>query len=91
MELENKTIVAGELEHAEAEACPLVSPLVWRVPGFFSLAALPAAVSLAAPFFSLAGGLFALLSILFAPPRRGGLGLLGLIASVAGFTILRIQ
>lgn len=89
MESEKKTMVAGELDHVEVEACPLVSPLVWRVPGFFSLAAFPAAVSLGVSFFSLAGGLLALLSLLLAPPRRRGLGLLGLAASVASFTILR--
>lgn len=89
MEPESKALDGETSEHVEVEACPLVSPLVWRVPGFLSLAAFPAAVSVAAPFFSLAGGLLALLSILLAPPRRRGLGLLGLIASVASFIILR--
>ncbi len=91
MESEGKTLddKGHDRDGAETEACPLLSPLVWRVPGIFSLAAFPAAMTLGTLFFSLAGGLFALLSILLAPPRRRGLGLLGLAVSVAGFTILR--
>jgi len=91
MESEGKALDDRQLDQVENEACPLVSPLVWRVPGLLSLATFPAAVSLAAPFFSLAGGLLALLSVLLAPPRRRGLGLLGLVASVASFTILRVH
>jgi len=89
MEPESKALGDKAPEHEEIEVCPLVSPLVWRVPGFGSIAAFPAAISFAAPFFSLAGGLLALLSMLLSPPRRRGLGLLGLAASVASFVILR--
>lgn len=66
----------------EAVACPLDSPLSGRIPGLLALAALPAAVLLKPLFFSLAGGLLAVVSLLLAPAGCRCLGALGLLGAV---------
>lgn len=65
-------------------ACPLMSPLGARIPGLLSLAAVPAAILMNPFFFSLAGGLLAVISLLLSPPRRRYLGVAGLIGAVLG-------
>ena len=67
----------------EAEACPLMSPHLGRVPGSLAIAALPAAIFVNPMFFGLAGGLLGLLSILLSPPRCRMLGTVGLLGSIA--------
>ncbi len=47
-----KTAPGTAAPDAEEATCPLTSPLIGRVPGWLSLAAV------AAPFFSMAGALF---------------------------------
>lgn len=65
-----------------AEACPLASPVYGRVPGTLALAVAVAGVFTQPAFFSLAGGLLALLSLLLSPPRHRLLGIAGLVAAV---------
>ena len=66
----------------EAASCPLDSPLSGRIPGLLALAALPAALFLKPLFFSLAGGLLAVLSLLLAPSGCRCLGAMGLLGAV---------
>jgi hypothetical protein len=67
-----------------AVACALPSPLVARIPGVLSLVAAPAAVLVSPLFFSIAGGLLAVISLLLSPPRSRRLGMAGLLAAVVG-------
>ncbi len=68
-------------------ACPLVSPLIWYIPGLCSLVAVPAAIVVNPFFFGLAGGLLAGISLLLSPPHRRSLGVIGLIGAVAGASL----
>ena len=67
-----------------AAACSLASPLTAYIPGWLSLAAVPAAIVVNPFFFGLAGGLLAGISLLLSPPRCRSLGVIGLIGAVAG-------
>ncbi len=68
----------------DAATCPMASPLVARIPGLLSLAAVPAAMLVNPFFFGLAGGLLAGICLLLAPPRCHGIGVAGLIGAVVG-------
>jgi hypothetical protein len=65
-------------------ACPLASPLIGRVPGLLSVAAVPAAVFVNPLFFGLAGGLLAVISLLLSPAHCRCLGVVGLVGALAG-------
>jgi hypothetical protein len=67
-----------------AAACPLASPLIWYIPGLFSLVAVPAAIVVNPFFFGLAGSLLAGICLLLSPPHSRSLGVIGLIGAVAG-------
>jgi len=68
----------------EASSCPLVSPLIGRVPGVLALLAAFGAVVTHLPFFGVAGALLATISLLISPAGCRSLGLLGLLAAVGG-------
>jgi hypothetical protein len=80
----NETSSDTTQEDAAAVACPLASPFTARVPGLLSLAAVPAAMLVNPFFFSLAGGLLAVISLLLSPARCRRLGVAGLIGALAG-------
>jgi hypothetical protein len=82
-ETSRDTALAG----AAAAACPAASPLSARIPGLLSIAAVPAAIAVNPFFFGLAGGLLAGISLLLAPPRCHGLGVVGLIGAVVGGSV----
>lgn len=79
-------------DEGSVEACPLSLPLYGRVPGALALAAAVAGVFVQPVFFSLAGGLLSLLSLLLSPPRCRLLGLAGLVAAltVGAHAVLRL-
>jgi hypothetical protein len=83
MNSSGKTASATASPDAEDAACPLTSPLIGRVPGWLSLAAMAAAFFTGAPFFSMAGALLAVISLLLSPPRCRVVGVAGLIGAVA--------
>jgi len=68
----------------EASSCPLVSPLMGRVPGILAFLAAFAAAFAQPLFFSLAGALLATISLLISPAGCRWFGTLGLLAAVGG-------
>jgi hypothetical protein len=78
----------GRTDSAPAESCPLTLPASGRLPGVLAIAALPAAIFIKPLFFSLAGALLAVVSLLLAPAGCRCLGAMGLLGAATVGTLL---
>jgi len=68
----------------EASSCPLISPLIGRVPGTLAFLAAASAAFTHPLFFASVGALLATISLLISPAGCRCLGMLGLAAAVMG-------
>lgn len=75
------------MDTASTESCPLELPASGRLPGWLAIAALPVAIFIKPLFFSLAGVLLAVVSLLLAPAGCRCLGAMGLLGAATVGTL----